>query len=180
YFYDYKNRDVEAGIAIDDVCYYFDTEDHTEEEMKEMAASLEEIDKPVQTISFDDVLFPTKFPSEKPQATNPRVIVHSNGDKIDFLMDYHSDRKERADSDLLMEFEVRANEPSGMSNPDEENVVDIDGFDEAYFFEDYMKLFLYNGSHYYIIQLDIDNDMLQAFGSDHIRQTFIDIGNSLQ
>src|SRR5699024_7627312 len=86
YFYDYKNRDVEAGIAIDDVCYYFDTEDHTEEEMKEMAASLEEIDKPVQTISFDDVLFPTKFPSEKPQATNPRVIVHSNGDKIDFLM----------------------------------------------------------------------------------------------
>lgn len=180
YFYDYRNKDVEAAVSIDDMCYSFDAEEYTEDEMLEMAQSLEPIDEPVHDISLEDLKFPTKFPSERPGQTSPRVISYSDGEKVDFLMDYRSDRDDRKDSDIHMKFEIRTHEPNLFKNGNAERAVDVDGFDETYFFEDHMKLIMYDFTHYYVIKLEIDNDMLQAFGSDHIKDTFVEIGNSIK
>lgn len=162
------------------MCYSFEAKEYTEDEMLEMAQSLESIAEPVHDISLEGLKFPTKFPSEKPEQTRPRVISYSDGEEVDFLMEYRSDRDDRKDSDIHMKFEIRTYEPSLFGIGDEEYAVDVDGFDETYFFEDHMKLIMYDGTHYYVIKLEIDNDMLQAFGSDHVEDIFVEIGNSLK
>ena len=162
------------------MCYSLGAEEYTEDEMLEMAQSLESIAEPVHNISLEALKFPTKFPSEKPKPTSPRVISYSDGEKVDFLIDYRSDRDDRKDSDIHMKFEIRTHEPSLFGNGDGEHAVDVDGFDETYFFEDHMKLIMYDSTHYYVIKLEIDNDMLQAFGSDHVEDIFVEIGNSIK
>jgi len=180
YFYDYRNKDVEAAVSVDDECYSFEAEEHSEDDMLEMAQSLKPIDEPFHDISLDGLKFPTQFPSEKPRAASPRVISYNDGEKVDFLMNYYGDRDDRNDNDIKMEFEIRTHEPTSFRNRDNEESVDIDGFDESYFSEDHMTLTMYDGTHYYVIKLDINNDMLQAYGSDQVEETFIEIGNSLK
>lgn len=176
YFYDYKNADVEAGVSIDDICYYIDAEDHTEEEMLLIAQSLAPIDSSFHKISVDQLRFPTKFPIGNPEPSSPRVIAYQDGEMVDYLIDYRGE----SDNDIKMELEIRNNEPNLYMNEKNGTVVDVDGWDEAYFTEDYMQLHLYDGTYYYIIELEISKDLLEVFGSEHVEEVFLEIGESIK
>lgn len=176
YFYDYKNADVEAGVSIDDICYYIDAEDYTEDEMMLIAQSLEPIDSSFHKISVEQLKFPTKFPIGNPEPKSPRVISYEDGDIVDYLIDYRGEN----DKDIKMDLEIRNSEPNLYMNEKYGSVVDVDGWDEAYFTEEYMQLHLYDGTYYYIVELEISKDMLEAFGSDHVEEVFLEIGESIE
>lgn len=176
YFYDYKNADVEAGVSIDGICYYIDGEDYTEEEMMSIAQSLEPIDSVSHEISVDQLKFPTKFPIGNPEPKSPRVISYKDGDTVDYLIDYRGEN----DNDIKMELEIRNSEPNLYMSEKYGSVVDIDGWEEAYFTEEYMQLHLYDGIYYYIIELEISKDMLEALGSEHVEDIFLEIGESIE
>lgn len=176
YFYEYKNDDVEAAVSIDDLCYYFEAEDYSEEEMLNMAKSLQPIDSPFHELSVDNLLFPTKFPIQNPKASKPRVISYRDGESVDFLIDYRGD----GENDIYMDLEIRTSEPTFFEERDDNVTLDIDGFTEAYYVKDYSQLLLYDETHYYIIKLDLDKDMVEALGTDHIEETLTEIGYSFE
>src|SRR5690625_6850893 len=61
YFYDYRNKDVEAAVSVDDECYSFEAEEHSEDDMLEMSQSLKPIDEQFNDISINSMKFPTQF-----------------------------------------------------------------------------------------------------------------------
>lgn len=176
YFHAYQNSDVEAGVLIDNVCYFIDAEDYTQDEMLSIVQSLEPIDTAFHELKTDELKFPTKFPIGEPETRNPRVISYRNGETVDYLIDYRGN----GENDINMDLEIRNNEPKLYMNENTGFVVDVEGWKEAYFLEDRMNLHLYDGTYYYIIKLDISNDMLEAFGKEHITETFIEIGESIK
>lgn len=175
-FYDYRNKDVESAVSIDDFCYYFEAEDHTEEDMIKLAKSLEPVDQPYHELSVEDLLFPSKFTIKDPRTSNPRVISYKGGEKVDFLIDYRGDEED----DIKMELEIRNSEPTFFAEEKYSVALDVDQFDEAYFLEDYMRLHLYNGDYYYLLDLDIDDEEIKSFGIDHILEVATEIANSFE
>ncbi|MBS3682271.1 PD40 domain-containing protein [Ornithinibacillus massiliensis] len=176
YFHAYQNSDVEAGVLIDNVCYFIDAEDYTQDEMLSIVQSLEPIDTAFHELKMDGLKFPKKFPIGEPETRNPRVISYRDGETVDYLIDYRGD----GENDIKMDLEIRNSEPKLYMNENTGFEVEVDGWEEAYFLEDRMNLHLYDGTYYYIIKLDISNDMLEAFGKDHVTETFIEIGESMK
>lgn len=176
YFYAYGNSDVEAAVATENFCYLFDAEDYTKDEMMSIAKSLKPIESVFHDIPVDELKFPTKLPIKNPKTNDPRVISYRDGEGIDYLIEYRGDR----DNDIKMGFEIRNSEPDIYMSENLGSVVEIEGWKEAYYSEEYMELHLYDGKNYYVIELEITNDMLDAYGSDHVKETFIEIGKSIK
>lgn len=176
YYYDFQNDDVAAGIAIDNFCYYLEAKNYSQDEMIAILQSFEPINEPVKELSIN-AKYPTKFPIEQPAINQPKVVFYGEGheEAFDFQLNYDGS----ADDDILMKVDIRETKPNRYDNKNHIEV-DVDGFDEAFYNEEYEQLFMSDGSYYYVVTLDIDNTLVHELGADYVQDVFVEIGNSFE
>ncbi len=173
YFHQYKNDEVEAGIEVDDFCYSFEAEDLSEDDLYKVAASLETIDEPVHPIALDDLLLPTKFPSEDPEVRVSSISSFKKDDQMSYSVGYYSEE------DITLKVKISYLEPNGYesSSSSEE---EVDGFEKAYFPKTTPSLLLYDGDQYYHLELSLSKDEEQAYGEEEIKEALIEIAESMK
>ena len=175
YFYMFSNDEGELSFKRDDWCITISGQEFTEEEYFEMAYSFEKLGKVPHELSLDDVHFPTQVPIENAEFTWTG-IYNRGPDEFQFNIDYNN-----YDSplDLELRFAAYKKEPMNFA-PDEDEKLDVSGFEIASFSSEYLELSLYDGTYYYIIELETDTGTMQSIGVENIRDMLVEVAESLE
>ena len=101
---------------------------------------------------------------------------YGGGDEFQFNIDYNN-----YDSplDLELRFAAYKKEPMNFA-PDEDEKLDVSGFEIASFSSEYLELSLYDGTYYYIIELETDTGTMQSIGVENIRDMLVEVAESLE
>lgn len=176
YFYDYRNADVEAGVVIDNICYFIESEDYTEDEMLSMIESLQPIESVFYDLPIDGFKFPTELPIADPTTGYASLRSTRNGEEFSYSLSYLGD----GDHQLNTTISRSNHAPNSYQNENRGFAVDVVGWDEAYFSELNKALQLFDGTYYYDIELGRYDELVEELGIDEFVDIHIRIGESIQ
>ncbi|MFK3939476.1 hypothetical protein ACI2JA_18385 [Alkalihalobacillus sp. NPDC078783] len=177
YFYEFGNNDVELAVKIDNICYQYEARKYSQDEMVAMVKSMEPIEEPFQDMPIEEQQFPTLLPIQEVEQMNPRLSTGRDGEVDNYFLEY----KGEGTGDLSLKLTIKnGDEPSFFMNEDYGDVVELDGWETAFYLDDYVRLLMFDGTYYYEVEFDINNDILQAYGPEHVKETLIKIGDSFE
>ncbi|WYP26638.1 hypothetical protein NSQ54_00435 [Alkalihalobacillus sp. FSL W8-0930] len=177
YFYEFGNDDVELSVKIDNICYRYEARKYSQEEMIAMAKSMKPIEEPFHDMPIEEQRFPTLLPIQEVESMDPRLSTGRDGEIDSYFLEY----KGEGTGDLTLKLTIKnGDEPSFFMNEEHGEFVELEGWETVFYVDDYTSLQLFDGTYYYEVEFDINNDILQAYGPEHVKETLIEIGDSFQ
>ncbi|RDW17586.1 hypothetical protein CWR48_13785 [Oceanobacillus arenosus] len=173
YFYLFSNEEVELAFVKDDWCYSIEGEGFTQQEMFDIADSMETQGKRPAELPLDDVKFAGELPNKHAKISSIHVSKHGTDNYV-FDVDYRGEQDE-----LKINYEAAKSEPTYYE--DEETIpVELENSLEAHYNEPNLRLFVFDGTYYYMIEADVKNDLVNELGGkDKIKDALVGVGNSL-
>ncbi|UOQ84712.1 hypothetical protein [Gracilibacillus salinarum] len=175
YFYLYNNDEGELSFVKNDWCYIIDGEDFSEEEYLALAYSFAEAGETPHELPIEQVNFPTRLPIEDVIISSHNVYHYASDNTHKYVVSYYGD----GENDIAVDLEILQDEPT-FYDWEENESIELSNGTEALFNEEHLILFLYDGNYYYDIEADIDNDQLDKLGLEKVKNSLIEVGNSIE
>lgn len=173
YFYLFSNGDGELTFQLDNWCITISGEDLTEEDYFQIAYSFEKAGNAPDELIIDEFIFPSLMPFQNVESTSYRMYNYGPG-RFQFNIDYKG-----SNSDFDIIYSNNSSEPISFAGNNDEEVV-VEGYDEAYFSCDHLRLSLIKDGRYYVYKADMNTRTMQQLGIENIKEMLIKLAESAE